>query len=88
MPCSTGVCVYPDGARYEGEWQADMRCGWGVINLADGQTYEGEWKDNVMHGEVAQQHCRRKVFCAAVSAHSLHAWKAHARNPVTDDRRL
>ena len=56
-PCArrNGVCTYPDGSRYEGDWEEDARCGWGRLDAADGQSYEGEWRFDTMHGEGAQE---------------------------------
>jgi hypothetical protein len=48
--CSAGTCAYPDGSRYEGEWEDDVRSGWGRLGTADGQSYEGEWRADRMHG--------------------------------------
>ncbi|KIZ07366.1 hypothetical protein MNEG_0592 [Monoraphidium neglectum] len=47
----TGVCTYPNGSRYEGDWEEDQRSGWGRLDAADGQSYEGEWRGDKMHGQ-------------------------------------
>lgn len=45
-----GVCTYPDGSRYEGDFEADARSGWGRLDAAGGDSYEGEWRADKMHG--------------------------------------
>ncbi|CAJ1369208.1 unnamed protein product [Effrenium voratum] len=42
--------VWPDGARYEGQWKGDKAHGWGRFVHADGDVYEGEWAADTAHG--------------------------------------
>jgi len=36
-----GHQVWPDGSKYEGEWQGDQANGFGKLVHADGDVYEG-----------------------------------------------
>ena len=48
-----GVQVWPDNAKYEGEWRENKANGRGKFWHADGDIYEGEWEDDVKHGKGA-----------------------------------
>ena len=51
--CSNkGVCNYPSGARYEGEFKpgTKTRHGYGVYYYADGKTKKGKWANGVWQG--------------------------------------
>ena len=39
---------WPDGSRYEGDWQAFERHGNGKMKFADGKLYEGTWYQDKM----------------------------------------
>ena len=43
--------IYPDGSKYEGEWQNNKRHGQGILTRPDGMRYEGEWADGKPHGK-------------------------------------
>ena len=45
-----GLCKYPNGAVYEGEWKDSDRHGFGICKYHNGDVYEGEWKDSNPHG--------------------------------------
>lgn len=45
-----GVQVWPDGAKYEGEWSRNQANGKGKFWHADGDVYEGDWKDDKANG--------------------------------------
>lgn len=45
-----GVQVWPDGAKYEGEWSKNQANGKGKFWHADGDVYEGEWRDDKANG--------------------------------------
>ena len=45
-----GVQVWPDDARYEGEWRNNRANGRGKFWHADGDVYEGEWLDDKTSG--------------------------------------
>lgn len=47
----TGICVSPDGTRYDGTWKNDVRQGMGKCVWAFGPWYEGEWKDDMPDGD-------------------------------------
>ena len=38
-----GIFTYPDGSRYEGDFQSDMRHGKGTLTYPDGSQLEGQW---------------------------------------------
>ena len=45
-----GVCRWPDGRIYEGEWKNDRIQGRGKFAYADSSVYEGEWRHGDRHG--------------------------------------
>ena len=45
-----GIQIWPDRARYEGEWQNNEANGRGKFWHADGDVYEGEWRDAKTNG--------------------------------------
>ena len=47
-----GEFIYPDGSKYEGNWQDDLRNGHGKYTYVNSDTYEGEWNNHVRHGQV------------------------------------
>ena len=38
-----GTYTYPDGARYEGDWESDLHHGKGTYTHSDGSQLEGHW---------------------------------------------
>ncbi|EOD04780.1 hypothetical protein EMIHUDRAFT_125657, partial [Emiliania huxleyi CCMP1516] len=46
-----GVCRYPDGAVYDGEWKADKKEGRGVYRFADGVVDSCFYKQSAPVGE-------------------------------------
>ena len=38
------------GAKYEGDYQNDLKHGQGVYTYPNGDVYEGEWKNGLRHG--------------------------------------
>ena len=42
--------VWPDNAKYEGEWRENKANGRGKFWHADGDIYEGEWEDDKANG--------------------------------------
>lgn len=46
-----GEYTWPDGRKYTGEFENDMKCGFGVLEFADGRKYVGEWKNDKQHGK-------------------------------------
>lgn len=63
-----GICVYRNGAKYEGEFNSNVRSGQGVIQFANGDVYEGEWSKDCIHGIVTDlvQHFVLYTFQAPV----------------------
>lgn len=51
-----GTQVWPDGGKYEGEWQTGRANGKGQFWHADGDVYEGNWKDDKANGYGLYQH--------------------------------
>lgn len=45
-----GVCVFPSGARYEGDFERGKIHGLGTLHFANGHTYIGNWSDQKRHG--------------------------------------
>jgi len=41
MRDGTGVQIWPDGAKFEGEWKENRAHGYGKFTHADGDLYEG-----------------------------------------------
>ena len=45
-----GLCRWPDGSQYEGEWKNDQRVGKGKYRYDNGDVYEGDWFDDERNG--------------------------------------
>lgn len=45
-----GACIYPSGARYEGQFREGKPNGKGVLSFSDGREYTGDWKNGYRHG--------------------------------------
>ena len=45
-----GTQVWPDGAKYEGEWSQNKANGTGKFWHADGDVYEGRWEEDKANG--------------------------------------
>ncbi|NBC08492.1 MAG: peptidase C14 caspase catalytic subunit p20, partial [Bacteroidetes bacterium] len=45
-----GVCVYPSGARYEGQFENGRPDGKGNLYFSDGRVYRGDWKAGFKEG--------------------------------------
>lgn len=45
-----GKYKWPDGTKYEGNFNQDMRDGFGHMMWNDGTEYKGVWKNNKMNG--------------------------------------
>ena len=41
--------MYPDGAKYTGEWLNAQPHGTGIKILPDGTKYNGQWKNGKAH---------------------------------------
>jgi hypothetical protein len=46
-----GECLFPDGARYEGQFLAGKINGLGALFFANGDLYSGEWSNQVRQGK-------------------------------------
>ena len=51
-----GVQIWPDGARYEGEWRRNKAHGKGKFWHVDGDVFDGEWKDDKANGYGVYTH--------------------------------
>ena len=45
-----GVLTWPDGRRYEGAFEKDLREGLGTMIWPDGRKYVGPWYQGKQHG--------------------------------------
>lgn len=45
-----GAEIWPDGSKYEGNFEGGKKQGKGKFVWADGSSYEGEFKDNNIEG--------------------------------------
>ena len=41
----TGIFLWPDGKRYEGQYVNDKKEGLGIFSWPDGRKYDGGWKN-------------------------------------------
>eukprot|EP01113_Clastostelium_recurvatum_P000076 TRINITY_DN1003_c0_g1_i1.p1 TRINITY_DN1003_c0_g1~~TRINITY_DN1003_c0_g1_i1.p1 ORF type:complete len:441 (-),score=155.83 TRINITY_DN1003_c0_g1_i1:425-1747(-) len=46
-----GVCTWPDGRKYQGEFRDGKRGGYGIFTWTNGCRYEGEWDMDKRHGK-------------------------------------
>jgi radial spoke head protein 1 len=46
-----GAFFYPDGSKYDGDWNENVREGYGTYTYPNNDTYEGEWKNHQRHGK-------------------------------------
>jgi hypothetical protein len=46
-----GTLTFPDGRKYEGEWQHDKKHGKGTFTYANGDAYVGEYRQGNRHGK-------------------------------------
>ncbi|MCK6691399.1 MAG: caspase family protein [Thermoanaerobaculia bacterium] len=57
----TGVFAYPDGSKYEGEFQNGKFEGNGTFYFANNDKYVGQFKENYPHGAGARYHADGSV---------------------------
>ncbi len=50
-PGKMSVVTFPNGDRYEGEFENGLFHGWGVYRYANGDRYEGEFEKDMKHGQ-------------------------------------
>jgi radial spoke head protein 1 len=46
-----GIFHYPDGSKYDGEWNENIREGYGTYTYPNNDTYVGEWKNHKRDGK-------------------------------------
>mmetsp|Transcript_8568 Transcript_8568/g.8523 ORF Transcript_8568/g.8523 Transcript_8568/m.8523 type:complete len:86 (-) Transcript_8568:9-266(-) len=47
----SGVFTWPDGRKYDGEYENDEKSGHGVFTWPEGKIYDGEWKNGKQNGK-------------------------------------
>ena len=47
----SGLYLWEDGRRYQGDYSNDKKHGFGAYMWIDGRVYHGMWKDGHQHGE-------------------------------------
>ena len=57
-----GVQIWPDNARYEGEWHQNKANGRGKFWHADGDIYNGEWRDDKANGYGVYLHVNGATY--------------------------
>jgi len=67
-----GVFYYPDGSKYDGEWNENLREGHGIYTYPNNDTYEGEWKNHQRDG-------RGTYTYAATKAKYIGTWNSGKR---------
>jgi len=56
----SGLYIFGDGDRYDGQWRKDRMWGKGVYTTAEGKVFDGYWKANrFMDDEVPTLRERR-----------------------------
>lgn len=45
MMHGNGIQIWPDGRKYEGNYEFDKKSGFGVMEWSNGKKYEGYWLD-------------------------------------------
>ena len=45
-----GIQVWPDGAKYEGQWENNMANGKGRYYHSSGDVYDGDWLNDKAYG--------------------------------------
>jgi len=45
-----GICIYPSGARYEGDFKEGKPQGKGELTFSDGRVYNGDWENGYREG--------------------------------------
>ena len=51
-----GVQIWPDNAKYDGEWRNDMAEGYGTFNHANGDVYTGTFYRDRANGQGTYIH--------------------------------
>ena len=46
-----GTYKWPDGRKFEGNYENDRKEGHGVYTWPDGRVYDGQWHAGKQHGE-------------------------------------
>ena len=45
------VCKQESGAKYDGQYENDLKNGQGKYTYGNGDVYKGQWKDGKRHGQ-------------------------------------
>ena len=46
-----GLFKWPDGRKYEGEYNKDKKEGYGIFYWPDGRIFKGNWMGGKQHGD-------------------------------------
>jgi len=65
------VYSWPDGRKYDGQYENDQKNGNGTFYWPDGRKYSGGWRDGKQHGEAN--------FTAANGEHRKGIWEEGKR---------
>ncbi len=79
--CKTGngIFAYPDGSKYEGQFENGQPNGWGTFYFVDGEKYIGNFKNGYSHG--------KGTFYHTDGAETQGEWKdgEYVGNPIIED---
>ena len=64
--------MWPDGAKYEGEYNNGMKHGKGTFHWADGSIYKGDFADNHIDGEGEYQWSDGRKFTGGWRENKMH----------------
>jgi len=43
-----GIQLFPNGAKFIGNWKKDKACGFGWLEFINGTYYEGNYRENII----------------------------------------
>ncbi len=67
-----GSFTFPDGSKYEGEFQNGQQNGQGTMTYANGDRYEGEWQNGLKHGQGTLTIANGDVYTGRFEAGKKH----------------
>merc|ERR1712050_119105 len=84
-----GRMDFPDGSRYEGEYERDVKNGEGTFTWADGRVYRGQWNEGKQDGTGCTIDVKgimsRGVWCKGQRLDS--SASQHRQNPQVSSKR-
>ena len=69
-----GTLIYPNGKKYEGDWECDQMHGRGRFEWENGEIYEGEWKKGVRDGKGKLVYSTGERYEGAWENDKMHGW--------------